>query len=97
VVLHGGHVVRLEDALALLPDEVFVEGCRFAAEKVGCVLGIIVFEVVEKSGRHVCVVGARSHCGEKHTAGELVQPPGNEPAGENNAEEVGCKQSDALA
>jgi len=97
MVLEGDHEVRLQGTLAFLPYKVPVEGCGLAAENVGCVLGVVVFEVVEESGRHVGVVGSRSHGGVEHTASKLVQPPGNKPARENDQGEESSKQCDALA
>lgn len=69
MVLEFDHEVRLQVALAFLPHEVLVEGCGFAAEDVGLVLAVVVFEVGEESGGHVGVVGAGSQGGVEHVAG----------------------------
>ena len=66
VLLHGYHEVWLQIALALLSHPVAVEGGWLPAQQVGLVLEVVFLQVVQKPGRHMCVVRARSKCGEHH-------------------------------
>lgn len=43
------------------------------------------------------VVRPRAHAGEHHGAGELVEPSGGQPHGQDYQAEVGDLQEDALA
>jgi len=97
VLLHGYHEVWLQVALALLSHPVAVESGWLPAQQVGLVFEVVFLQVVQKPGRHVSVVRARSKCGEHHRTTQLLEPTSDQPARENYQGEVGKQEGNTLA
>lgn len=76
----------------LLSDEVSVEDAVLAAEEIGGLLVVVLLEVVDETGTHVCVVWARADGGVDHGSSQFVKPSGGEPDGHDDQSEVDGNQ-----
>jgi hypothetical protein len=94
VVLQVFQKVGLSGFLA---HEVTVEGSGLPAKNIGLLLVVVSLQVCEEARGHVCMFGSRSQCGEERCTGQLVEPPGDQPAGEDDQSKVGQKECDTLA
>ena len=76
----------------LLSAEVSVEDGVLAAEHVGGLLVVVILEVADETGTHVCVVWARADGGVNHGSSQFVKPSGGEPDGHDDQSEVDGNQ-----